>query len=433
MDKFVIEGGSGLYGTVRISGAKNAALPAMAAALLTSGDVRLNRVPYLADVSTMIELLKEMGVQTSGYENNRTPLLADDTFSSSITINASGINTYEAPYDLVRTMRASVLVLGPLVARYGSARVSIPGGCAIGSRPIDLHLKGLAALGARVSIDHGYIDVTAQRLKGAKIVFDNATVTGTENIIMAASLAYGTTVIENAAKEPEVVSLAEQLVKMGAKIHGAGTDIITIEGVDELHGCNFDIIPDRIEAGTYIIAACAAGGEVRITDCNPNHINALLSKIKEAGIDYTETEDSITVKRDSRSWIKSVNVKTVPYPNFPTDLQAQFMVLMTRGDNTSVMTETIFENRFMHVPELRRMGADIRTEGNIAIVKGKTRLMGAQIMATDLRASASLVIAGLIADGITEVSRIYHLDRGYEFMENKLLKIGAKLKRVKGS
>lgn len=433
MDKFVIEGGNRLYGTVRISGAKNAALPAMAAALLTSGDVHLGRVPYLADVSTMVELLEKMGVRTSGYENKRRPATGNAALSDSITINASGINTHEAPYDLVRTMRASVLVLGPLVARYGSARVSIPGGCAIGSRPIDLHLKGLAALGAKVSIDHGYIDVTAQRLKGAKIVFDTTTVTGTENIVMAASLAQGTTVIGNAAKEPEIVSLADQLVKMGGKIHGAGTDTITIEGVDRLHGCSLDIIPDRIEAGTYIITACAAGGEVEITNCNPRHVDALLSKIKDAGMDYTETGDSITIKRDNPAWIKSVNVKTIPYPNFPTDLQAQFMVLMTQGDNTSVITETIFENRFMHVSELRRMGANIETEGNVAIVKGKTKLMGAQVMATDLRASASLVIAGLIADGVTEVSRIYHLDRGYEFMEDKLSKIGAKLKRMKSS
>ncbi|MCL5276761.1 MAG: UDP-N-acetylglucosamine 1-carboxyvinyltransferase, partial [Deltaproteobacteria bacterium] len=316
MDKFVIEGGSMLYGTVRISGAKNSALPAMAAALLTNDDVHLGRVPCLADVGTMVELLEKMGVRTDGYEGGRRPAEGGGSFSKSITINASGINTHEAPYELVRTMRASVLVLGPLVARYGSARVSIPGGCAIGSRPIDLHLKGLTALGARVSMDHGYIDVTAQRLKGAKIAFDTVTVTGTENLIMAASLAQGTTVIRNAAREPEVASLADQLVRMGAKIHGAGTDTVTIDGVDRLHGCAVDIIPDRIEAGTYMIAAAAAGGEVEIADCKPGHVRALLARMQEAGIDYTETGDSVVVKREKTARIKSLNVKTMPYPDF---------------------------------------------------------------------------------------------------------------------
>ncbi len=423
MDKFIIEGGNMLHGTVRISGAKNAALPAMAAALLTNEDVHLNRVPSLADVSTMVALLGKMGVRTDGPGSG--PL------SMSMTINASGINTYEAPYDLVKTMRASVLVLGPLVARYGSARVSIPGGCAIGSRPIDLHLKGLAALGARVSMYHGYIDVTARQLKGTRISFDTITVTGTENLIMAASLAHGTTVLENAAREPEVVSLVDQLVRMGARIHGAGTATVTIEGVDRLHGCSMDIIPDRIEAGTYMIAAAAAGGEVEIADCSPDHVRALLTMMRAAGIDYNETDHGVVVRKERSARIKSLNVKTMPYPDFPTDLQAQLMALMTQGDGTSAIAETIFENRFMHVPELRRMGADIRTQGNVAIVRGETKLMGAQIMATDLRASASLVIAGLIAEGTTEVSRIYHLDRGYEFMENKLSGIGARLKRVK--
>ncbi len=427
MDKLIIKGCNKLYGTVEISGAKNAALPAMAAAILTSEDVHLNGIPYLADVTTMIELLEKMGLQTNGYMDNG----GSNFLNRSITINASGINTYEAPYELVKTMRASVLVLGPLVARYGSARVSLPGGCAIGSRPIDLHIKGLAALGADVSIEHGYVDVKSRRLKGAKIGFDNTTVTGTENIMMAATLATGTTVIENAAKEPEITSLAEQLIKMGAHIRGAGTDIIEIQGVDKLHGCSIDIIPDRIEAGTYIIAAAAAGGEVEVANCNPRHLDALLFKMKEAGIDCTETNNGIVVKREKDSWLKSVDIKTMPYPNFPTDLQAQFMALMTQGDNTSVITETIFENRFMHVAELRRMGADIKVENNVAIVKGKTRLMGAQIMATDLRASASLVIAGLMADNETEISRIYHLDRGYEVMEKKLSKIGAKIERVK--
>lgn len=427
MDKFIIEGGRSLHGKVRISGAKNAALPAMAAAILTSDDVRLCCMPCLADVTTMVGLLEKMGIRTEGYSDDGK----DRESGRSITVNASGINTYEAPYELVKTMRASVLVLGPLVARYGRARVSLPGGCAIGSRPIDLHLKALAALGAKVSIEHGYINVTAKKLKGAKIIFDMTTVTGTENIMMAATLAEGTTVIENAAKEPEVTSLAEQLTMMGARIQGAGTDIMTIVGVDKLRGCSFDIIPDRIEAGTYIIAAAAAGGEVEVENCVPRHLDALLFKIKEAGINYTETENSVTVRREKQARIRSVGIKTMPYPNFPTDLQAQFMTLMTQGDNTSIITETIFENRLMHVGELRRMGADIRVEGNVAIVKGKTGLMGAQIMATDLRASASLVIAGLIADGRTEVSRIYHLDRGYEVMEKKLSRIGAKLKREK--
>lgn len=427
MDKLIIEGHNRLYGTIEISGAKNAALPAMAAAILTSDKVHLNNVPYLVDVATMIELLEKMGITISGYHDGEGGGFPD----KKITIDTSSINTYEAPYDLVKTMRASILVLGPLVARYGTAKVSMPGGCAIGSRPIDLHLRGLAALGADVSIDHGYVNVKARRLEGRRIVFDNITVTGTENIMMAATLAKGTTILENAAKEPEVLSLADQLIKMGAHIQGAGTDIIEIEGVEELHGCSVDIIPDRIEAGTYIIAVAAAGGEVEIKNCNPRHLDALLFKIKEAGVNYTEKASSIIVKRDNSEWLNSVNVKTMPYPNFPTDLQAQFMVLMTQGNNTSIITETIFENRFMHVAELRRMGADIRIENNVAIVKGKTHLMGAQIMATDLRASASLVIAGLIADNVTEVSRIYHLDRGYEFMEKKLFNVGANIKRVK--
>ncbi|MCL5878873.1 MAG: UDP-N-acetylglucosamine 1-carboxyvinyltransferase [Deltaproteobacteria bacterium] len=396
MDKLVIKGRKKLYGTVEISGAKNAALPAMAAAILTSEDVQLHGVPHLADVTTMVDLLEKMGIKTMGYKGGHENNLNKNI----ITLNTSGMNTYEAPYELVKTMRASVLVLGPLVARYGKAKVSLPGGCAIGSRPIDLHIKGLAALGANVSIDHGYVNVTAKRLKGAKIVFDTPTVTGTENIMMAGTLAKGITVIENAAKEPEISSLSEQLTKM-------------------------------IEAGTYIIAAAAAGGEVEVTNCNPRHLDALLFKMKEAGIEYTETDNSVIVKRERDAWLKSITIKTMPYPNFPTDLQAQFMVLMTQGDSTSIITETIFENRFMHVAELGRMGADITVENNVAIVKGRTRLTGAQIMATDLRASASLVIAGLMADNVTELSRIYHLDRGYEVMEKKLSKIGAKIERVK--
>ncbi len=427
MDKLIIKGRNKLYGKVSIGGAKNAALPAMAAAILTSGDVRLSKVPHLADVTTMVALFENMGISTTGYGGTNTDYAAGRT----ITINTSRMNTYEAPYKLVKTMRASILVLGPLVARYGRARVSLPGGCAIGSRPVDLHIKALASLGADVSIEHGYINVTAKRLRGSKIVFDTTTVTGTENIMMAATLAQGTTVIENAAKEPEISSLAEQLVNMGARINGAGTDLIEIQGVDQLHGCSMDIIPDRIEAGTYLIAAAAAGGEVEVTGCNPRHLDALLFKLNEAGIEYSETADSVLVRRNGDTWLKSASIKTLPYPNFPTDLQAQFMVLLTQGDDTGIITETIFENRFMHVAELRRMGADITVENNVAIVRGKTRLMGAPIMATDLRASASLVIAGLIADNVTEISRIYHLDRGYEGMEEKLSKIGAQIERVK--
>ncbi len=427
MDKLIIKGRNKLYGKVSIGGAKNAALPAMAAAILTSGDVRLSKVPHLADVTTMVALFENMGISTTGYGGTTT----DATSGRSVTINTSRMNTYEAPYKLVKTMRASILVLGPLVARYGRARVSLPGGCAIGSRPVDLHIKALASLGADVSIEHGYINVTAKRLTGAKIVFDTTTVTGTENIMMAATLARGTTIIENAAKEPEISSLAEQLVNMGARINGAGTDLIEIQGVDQLHGCSMDIIPDRIEAGTYLIAAAAAGGEVEVTGCNPRHLDALLFKLNEAGIEYSETADSVMVRRNRDTWLKSANIKTQPYPNFPTDLQAQFMVLLTQGDDTGIITETIFENRLMHVAELRRMGADITVENNVAIVRGKTRLMGAPIMATDLRASASLVIAGLIADNVTEISRIYHLDRGYEGMEEKLSKIGAQIERVK--
>ncbi len=427
MDKLIIKGRRRLNGKVAVSGAKNAALPAMAAAILTSEDIRLNKVPHLADVTTMVALFEKMGIMTAGY----TGIPATQASGKSITINTSRMNTYEAPYDLVRTMRASVLVLGPLVARYGRARVSLPGGCAIGSRPVDLHIKGLEALGAHVTIEHGYINVAAQKLTGAKIAFDTTTVTGTENVMMAATLARGTTVIENAAKEPEITSLAEQLVNMGARIRGAGTDIVEIQGVDQLHGCSVDIIPDRIEAGTYIIAAAAAGGEVEVTNCNPSHLDALLFKMNEVGVECTETGNSVLVRRKGDAWLKSAGMKTLPYPNFPTDLQAQFMVLMTQGDDTSVITETIFENRFMHVAELRRMGADIKVENNVAIVRGKTRLMGAPIMATDLRASASLVIAGLIADNVTEISRIYHLDRGYEGMEEKLSKIGAQIERVK--
>ncbi|MCL4478376.1 MAG: UDP-N-acetylglucosamine 1-carboxyvinyltransferase [Deltaproteobacteria bacterium] len=421
MDKFVIEGGYKLNGSVKISGAKNAALPAMAASILTTGDVFLKGVPALLDVITMQKLLIKMGAEIKEDKDGSDTVLK---------INTSNLNTYEAPYELVKTMRASILVLGPMVARFGKARVSMPGGCAIGERPVNLHLKGLEALGAKVSIDHGYIDVAAGSLKGAKIVFDEITVTGTENIIMTAIFAKGTTIIENAAKEPEVVSLADQLNLMGAKIHGAGTNKIVIEGIDRLHGCTYDIIPDRIEAGTYIIAASAGGNEVEVKGCIPRHIDALLFKLKEAGIRCREEKNRIIVKNDKKHRLMSVSVKTMPYPNFPTDLQAQFMVLMTQGNSSSIITETIFENRFMHVAELRRMGADIKIEGNVAKINGKTKLMGTQLMATDLRASASLVIAGLIAEGTTEISRIYHLDRGYETMEKKLSILGAKVRRI---
>ena len=415
MKSIYINGGKKLNGEVTISGAKNAALPILAAGLLCPGTHRIANVPHLADVTTLGKILQNMGVsfERQGRE---------------IIINSTELAKPEAPYDLVRTMRASVLVLGPLVARKGAARVSLPGGCAIGARPINLHLMGLEKLGATVEIEHGYVLAKAARLHGAHIYFDTVTVTGTENIMMAAVLAKGETVIENAAREPEVVDLANALIQMGAKIDGAGTDIIRIQGVDGLKPMNYTVMPDRIETGTFVIAAAITGGSVLIKNCFPGHLDAVLAKVREAGAEITTNDGEIRVA--GQGVINSVNIKTLEYPGFPTDMQAQFMSLMALAKGTSVINETIFENRFTHVAELRRMGADIQTEGRSAIVKGVPRLSAAPVMATDLRASASLILAGLAAEGQTVVSRIYHLDRGYEHIEEKLSALGADIKRV---
>lgn len=415
MKTIVIRGGRRLEGEVSISGAKNAALPIIAAGLLCSGRHRISNVPDLADVKTLGTILGNMGVSFSMNGNV-------------VSLDASGLSNPEAPYDLVKTMRASVLVLGPLVAKTGRARVSLPGGCAIGARPINLHLMGLEKMGANIEIEHGYVIAKANRLRGCHIYFDTVTVTGTENLMMAAALAEGETILENAAREPEVVDLANALNHMGAKIEGAGTDVIKIQGVDELSPMNYSVMPDRIEAGTFVIAAAITGGRVAVRNCVPAHLDAVLSKVQEAGAYIEAGGDEIKVSSGGR--IKPVNVKTLPYPGFPTDMQAQFMSLMTIADGTSVIHETIFENRFTHVAELRRLGADIQTEGRSAVVKGVERLSGAPVMATDLRASASLILAGLAAEGETVVSRIYHLDRGYEHIERKLSALGADIERV---
>jgi len=415
MKSIIINGGKRLIGEVSISGAKNAALPILAAGLLCAGRHRISNVPRLADVTTLGKILQNMGVS---FERN----------DHDIVIDATGLTNPEAPYDLVRTMRASVLVLGPLVARMGRARVSLPGGCAIGARPINLHLMGLEKLGAKVEIEHGYVVARAKRLRGAHIYFDTVTVTGTENILMAAVLAEGETVLENAAREPEIVDLANALAGMGAKIEGAGTDIIRVQGVENLRPLNHAVMPDRIETGTFVIAAAITGGSVLIKNCFPGHLDAVLAKVSEAGADITIKNGSLLVT-GSRE-IKPVNVKTLEYPGFPTDMQAQFMSLMTLAGGTSVINETIFENRFTHVAELRRMGADIETDGRTAIVKGVPKLSAAPVMATDLRASASLILAGLAAEGQTVISRIYHLDRGYDSIEQKLSALGADIKRV---
>ncbi len=415
MKTIVINGGRKLKGEVTISGAKNAALPIIAAGLLCEGEHRVSNVPGLVDVSTLGRILRNMGVS---FEQKGRDVVLDST----------GLNNPEAPYDLVRTMRASVLVLGPLVARMGKARVSLPGGCAIGARPINLHLMGLEKLGARVEIEHGYVVARAKRLKGAHVNFDIATVTGTENLMMAAALAEGETILENAAREPEVVDLADALAQMGAKIEGAGTDIIKIHGVERLRPMHYAVMPDRIETGTFVIASAITGGSVTIKDCEPKHLDALLAKVTEAGAEV-KTEDRTLHVAGSRK-IRPVNIKTLPYPGFPTDMQAQFMSLMALTDGTSVINETIFENRFTHVAELRRMGADIQIEGRSAVVKGVAKLSAAPVMATDLRASASLILAGLAAEGQTTISRIYHLDRGYENIEQKLSVLGADIKRV---
>ena len=418
MDKIVITGGNRLRGEVRISGAKNSALPILASTILGGGECVITNVPRVVDVLTMGKLLSILGAKVV-HEGNRAVIKADV------------IHSTEAPYDLVKTMRASVLALGPLVARWGEAKVSLPGGCAIGSRPVNLHLSGLAKLGAEISIEHGYITAKAKRLKGARIYCDTPTVTGTENLMMAASLAEGTTVLENAAKEPEITDLADFLTKRGARIMGAGTDVILINGVRELQGGDHEVIPDRIEAGTFLAAAAMTMGDVTITDCRPNHIEAVLMKLREAGAEVHEEKDSVRLTVPGT--LKGTDVRTLPFPGFPTDMQAQLVALMTLAEGTSVVTETVFESRFMHVEELRRMGADIRVEGNRLVVTGRKHLTGAPVMASDLRASAGLVVAGLAADGVTEVQRVYHLDRGYERIEEKLRGLGAVVERRKSA
>jgi len=415
MKSIFINGGKKLSGEVLISGAKNAALPILAASLLCEGKHRIANVPRLADATTFGRILQNMGVT---FERQDSDMLIDST----------GLGNPEAPYDLVRTMRASVLVLGPLVARMGRARVSLPGGCAIGARPINLHLMGLEKLGASVSIEHGYVVASAKRLRGAHIYFDTVTVTGTENLMMAAALAEGETVLENAAREPEITDLANALIQMGATIEGAGTDIIRIQGVEKLKPMDYTVMPDRIETGTFVIAAAITNGSVLIKNCFPAHLDAVLSKVTEAGAAITVTDGTIQVTGQRE--IKPLNIKTLEYPGFPTDMQAQIMSLMALADGTSVINETIFENRFTHVAELRRMGADIQTEGRTAIIKGVPMLSAAPVMATDLRASASLILAGLAAEGQTVISRIYHLDRGYENIEQKLSALGADIRRV---
>lgn len=419
MDKLIIEGGVPLHGEVVVSGAKNAALPILCAGLLAETPFTLTGVPDLRDVASTLKLLDTMGVKV-GKEGDQ------------VILDASDVASFEATYDMVKTMRASILVLGPLLARFGTARVSLPGGCAIGSRPVDLHIKGLQAMGAAMHITHGYIQASTlhlpnRRLQGAKYYMDLVTVTGTENLMMAAALAQGTTVLENAAKEPEVVDLAECLNKMGAKVKGAGTDTITIEGVERLNGAQHHIVFDRIEAGTYMVAAAMTGGEVTLKNARADLLEAVIEKLREAGASISHDSNSITVKSDGK--LKAVNVRTAPHPAFPTDMQAQFMAMNTVAEGVSTVIETIFENRFMHVQELQRMGANIDVQGNTALVKGVSALEGASVMATDLRASAGLVLAGLVADGETVIDRIYHLDRGYEKLEEKLNQLGAKVRR----
>ena len=419
MDKLVIRGGSPLLGTVRVSGAKNAALPCMAAALLTDEPVILENIPQVRDIQTTRNLLAAMGAEVElgyGRAQHRT------------TIHCKDLASPEASYELVKTMRASTLVLGPLVARCGRARVSLPGGCAIGQRPIDLHIKGLELLGAKITQEHGYVEATAARLKGAEIVFDKITVTGTEDLLMAATLADGETILQNAAREPEVADLAALLNKMGAKIEGAGTPTIRVKGVNKLKGARHRIIPDRIEAGTFLIAGALTGGDLNISGCDPAHLDAVLAKLKDAGVKTKSTADSVRVMGDNPS--TAADLTTEEYPGFPTDMQAQFMALATQAEGTSIITENIFENRFMHAQELVRMGANIKIEGRRAVVVGKTALSAAAVLASDLRASASLVLAALVADGETIIDRVYHLDRGYEKIEEKLKAVGAQIKRI---
>lgn len=420
MDKLIIQGGNRLNGEVTISGAKNAALPILCAALLAETPLKLSSVAALKDIDTTLKLLDMMGVKITRNHDQ-------------VSLDASEVTSFEATYEMVKTMRASILVLGPLLARFGSARVSLPGGCAIGSRPVNLHIKGLQAMGAAIHITHGYIQASTlhlpnRRLQGARYYMDLVTVTGTENLMMAASLAQGTTILENAAKEPEVVDLAECLIKMGAKISGAGTDVITIEGVEKLNGADHAIVCDRIEAGTYMVAAAMTGGKVKLQNARADLLDAVIEKLREAGATVNHDAQSITVEAGEK--LKAVNIRTAPHPAFPTDMQAQFMALNTVAEGVAKVTETIFENRFMHVQEMQRLGADISIDGNTALVKGVDFLDGATVMATDLRASASLVLAALVARGETTIERIYHLDRGYEHLEEKLNKLGANVKRV---
>jgi len=416
VDKLVIQGGIPLSGEVRVSGAKNAALPILCASILTPAILRVQNLPHLRDVTTMLTLLGQMGVEVS----------LDEKLGVSMT--AAQIDDRVAPYELVKTMRASILVLGPLIARFGEARVSLPGGCAIGQRPVDQHIKGLEALGAEIRIERGYIHARASRLKGARIVMDLVTVTGTENLMMAAALAEGTTVIENAALEPEVDDLAKCLNAMGARVSGAGSEVITIEGVDQLHGADYRVMPDRIETGTFLAAAAATSGNIRLIGARADILESVITKLRETGAVVEHGEDWISLHTETKP--VAVSVSTAPYPAFPTDMQAQFMALDSVADGTSTVTETIFENRFMHIQELKRLGAEIDVEGNTAVVHGVDRLQGARVMATDLRASASLVLAGLVAEGETLVDRIYHLDRGYECIEEKLSQLGARIKRA---
>ena len=417
MDKLIITGGKPLSGEIRISGAKNAALPIIVSTLLSDDPVLIRNIPHLHDITTTMELLGRMGVS----------LTMDEKMD--VEVNPTTIKSYVAPYELVKTMRASILVLGPLLARFGEAEVSLPGGCAIGARPVNLHIHGLELMGAKITVEDGYIKAKCERLQGAKIVLDVVTVTGTENLMMAAALAEGTTILENAAREPEVVDLADCLNAMGAKVSGAGTDTITIEGVERMHGTTYDILPDRIETGTYLVAAAVTGGSVKLKDTDPTLLDSVLSKLEEAGAEIETGKDWISLDMKGQR-AKAIDVRTAPYPAFPTDMQAQFSILNAVAEGSSSITETIFENRFMHVQELKRMGADIEVNGNTAIVKGVEQLKCAPVMATDLRASASLVIAGLVADGDTVVERIYHIDRGYECIEEKLQQLGATIRRV---
>ncbi|MDO9272149.1 MAG: UDP-N-acetylglucosamine 1-carboxyvinyltransferase [Rugosibacter sp.] len=422
MDKLQISGGVALRGEIAISGAKNAALPLLCAALLTREPVTFTHVPHLNDIGTMLRLLEQMGVKVAREAGK---VGAGDT----VTLDASALDNPLAPYELVKTMRAAILVLGPLVARAGEAKVSLPGGCAIGARPVDQHIKGLTAMGAEISVEHGYVHAQATRLKGARIFTDMVTVTGTENLMMAACLGTGETIIENAAREPEVVDLATCLNAMGARVSGAGSDVIRIQGVEALHGATHRVMPDRIETGTYLCAAAATGGDVRLTGTSSAYLDAVIDKLMDTGCEITSERDAIRLKAPAR--LNAVSIRTAPYPAFPTDMQAQFMAINAVADGTAVIRETIFENRFMHAVELIRLGADIKIDGNTAFVKGVAELQGATVMATDLRASASLVIAGLVAQGETVIERIYHLDRGYEALDQKLSALGARVARLK--